>query len=186
MNNTNTYVDLLTTDDYLLSKYPTYMKQELEDRKEIITFLMTYGYNEQYIIKSMPLFAPYDVGLCSINNVSVDDVLIEIKRRDMYYFTYKDTILEVKKYKELMQEAKKNNSSKVIYTLIFDDCIAMADLMQFDVEYLNSVKTAIPANKNTIRSKEEKVMKDVYMLPLIKFKSYNRNNHQRIKEYAYN
>ena len=180
MKNTNTYVDLLTTDAYLLSKYSQYMKQELEDRLEIIKFLMFYGYSERYIIKSMPLFTPYDVGLSSINNVSVDDVLIEIKRRNMYYYTYKDTILEIKRYNELMQEAKKNNSTNVIYTLIIDDCIAMVDLMAFDIEYLNSVKTAIPMNKNTIRTNEEKMMKDVYMLPLLKFKCYNRQTYARI------
>lgn len=182
MKNTNTYVDLLTTDAYLLSKYSQYMKQELEDRLEIIKFLMFYGYSERYIIKSMPLFAKYDIALSQMNNVSVDDILIEIKRREMYYFTYKDTILEVNRYNELMQEAKKNNSSNVIYALIFDDCIAMADLMQFDIEYLNSVKTAIPMNKNTIRSNEDKVMKAVYMLPLLKFKCYNRQTYKRINQ----
>lgn len=141
-------------------------EQELKDRQEVIRLFNTIFKDVQYT--ALPITGVTDLTVTASTTNKVGTYNIEIKERDISINKFNDCFLEVMKYDSLKDTYTDHRPLYVaLYPMNRTACVWSIN----DLDFNNITKTKRWMNKSTYCNKE-KVLKDVYLLPLELAKQY--------------
>lgn len=141
-------------------------QQELKDRQEVIRLFSTIFKDVQYT--QLPISASTDITVTASTTNKVGIYNVEIKERDIPINRFNDCFLEVMKYDSLKDTY---TDHKPIYIALYPDSRTACIWSINDLDFNNITKTKRWMAKSTYCS-DEKVLKDVYLLPLELAKQY--------------
>lgn len=141
-------------------------EQELKDREEVIRLFNDLFKDVQYT--QLPISASTDITVTASTTNKVGFYNVEIKERDISINKFNDCFLEVMKYDSLKDTYTDHRPLYVaLYPMNRIACVWSIN----DLDFNNITKTKRWMNKSTYCNKE-KVLKDVYLLPLELAKQY--------------
>lgn len=141
-------------------------EQELKDRQEVIRLFNGLFKDVQYT--ALPITGVTDLTVTASTTNKVGTYNIEIKERDISINKFNDCFLEVMKYDSLKDTYTDHRPLYVaLYPMNRTACVWSIN----DLDFNNITKTKRWMNKSTYCNKE-KVLKDVYLLPLELAKQY--------------
>lgn len=141
-------------------------QQELKDRQEVIRLFSTIFKDVQYT--QLPISASTDITVTASTTNKVGIYNVEIKERDIPINRFNDCFLEVMKYDSLKDTY---TDHKPLYIALYPSSRTACIWAINDLDFNNITKTKRWMNKSTYCNKE-KVLKDVYLLPLSAAKKY--------------
>lgn len=141
-------------------------EQELKDRQEVIRLFNTIFQDVQYT--QLPISASTDITVTASTTNKVGIYNVEIKERDIPINRFNDCFLEVMKYDSLKDTY---TDHKPIYIALYPDSRTACIWSINDLDFNNITKTKRWMAKSTYCNKE-KVLKDVYLLPISAAKQY--------------
>ena len=141
-------------------------EQELKDREEVIRLFSTIFEDIQYT--QLPITATTDITVTASTTSKIGQYNIEIKERDIPINRFDDCFLEVMKYDSLKSTFTDHKPLYIaLYSMNRTACIWSVN----DLDFSKITKTKRWMNKSTYCNKE-KILKDVYLLPLSEAKQY--------------
>lgn len=141
-------------------------QQELKDRQEVIRLFNTIFKDVRYT--QLPISGATDITVTASTTNKVGTYNIEIKERDISINRFNDCFLEVMKYDSLKDTY---TDHKPLYIALYSDNRIACIWSINDLDFNKITKTKRWMNKSTYCNKE-KVLKDVYLLPLELAKQY--------------
>lgn len=141
-------------------------EQELKDREEVIKLFSTIFKDLKYTQLSITATTDITVTASTTNKVGLYNV--EIKERDIPINRFKDCFLEVMKYDSLKSTY---TDHKPLYIALYPANRIACIWSINDLDFNKITKTKRWMAKSTYCS-DEKVLKDVYLLPLELAKQY--------------
>ena len=117
---------------------------------------------------------PYD---CFIG-INGERCMGEIKVRNVKFIRKPTLHFEVKKYNMLMEENEREEADKVFYINWLGDTCFIFNITDSLIES-TPIEQSL-SNKVTARSTEDKIYKDMYLLPKWKAKRYKLGDYERI------
>lgn len=141
-------------------------EQELKDRQEVIRLFNCLFKDLKYT--QLPISASTDITVTASTTSKIGTYNIEIKERDISINRFNDCFLEVMKYDSLKDTYTDHRPLYVaLYSMNRTACIWSIN----DLDFSKITKTKRWMNKSTYCNKE-KVLKEVYLLPLSEAKKY--------------
>lgn len=141
-------------------------EQELKDRQEVIRLFNTIFKDVQYT--ALPITGVTDLTVTASTTNKVGFYNVEIKERDISINKFNDCFLEVMKYDSLKDTYTDHRPLYVaLYPMNRTACVWSIN----DLDFNKITKTKRWMAKSTYCS-DEKVLKDVYLLPLELAKQY--------------
>lgn len=141
-------------------------EQEKKDRQEVIRLFSTIFKDLKYT--ALPISGATDITVTASTTNKVGLYNVEIKERDISINRFNDCFLEVMKYDSLKDTY---TDHRPLYIALYpNDRIACIWSIN-DLDFSNITKTKKWMNKSTYCNKE-KVLKEVYLLPLELAKQY--------------
>lgn len=141
-------------------------EQELKDRQEVVKLFNTIFKDVQYTF--LPTTAKTDLTVTATTTHCTGFYNIEIKERNVPINKFDDCYLEVMKYDSLKSTF---TDHKPLYIVLYPferkACVWSINKLNFN----EIIRTKRWMKKSTYRS-DEKVLKDVYLLPLEQAKQY--------------
>lgn len=141
-------------------------EQELKDRQEVIKLFNTIFKDVQYT--QLPISATTDITVTASTINKVGTYNIEIKERDIPINRFNDCFLEVMKYDSLKETY---TDHKPLYIALYSTNRTACVWSINDLDFNKITKTKRWMAKSTYCNKE-KVLKEVYLLPLSEAKKY--------------
>lgn len=141
-------------------------EQEKKDREEVIRLFNGLFKDLKYT--QLPISASTDITVTASTTNKVGTYNIEIKERDIPINKFNDCFLEVMKYDSLKDTY---TDHKPIYIALYPDSRTACIWSINDLDFNKITKTKRWMAKSTYCNKE-KVLKDVYLLPLELAKQY--------------
>lgn len=142
-------------------------EQELKDRQEVIRLFNDLFKDVQYT--QLPISASTDITVTATTTSKIGTYNIEIKERDIPINRFNDCFLEVMKHDALTSTY---TDHKPLYCCFFIQQNRTACVWSInDLDFNKITKTKRWMAKSTYCNKE-KVLKDVYLLPLELAKKY--------------
>jgi hypothetical protein len=142
------------------------IEQELKDRQEVIKLFNGLFKDLKYT--QLPISATTDITVTASTTNKVGLYNVEIKERDIPINRFNDCFLEVMKYDSLKDTYTDHRPLYVaLYPMNRTACVWSIN----DLDFNNITKTKRWMAKSTYCNKE-KVLKDVYLLPLSAAKKY--------------
>lgn len=141
-------------------------EQELKDRQEVIRLFNGLFKDLKYT--QLPISATTDITVTASTTNKVGFYNVEIKERDIPINKFNDCFLEVMKYDSLKDTY---TDHKPIYIALYPDSRIACIWSINDLDFNKIIKTKRWMNKSTYCNKE-KVLKEVYLLPLSEAKKY--------------
>ncbi|SCH14967.1 hypothetical protein [uncultured Bacteroides sp.] len=141
-------------------------EQELKDREEVIRLFNGLFKDLKYT--QLPISASTDITVTASTTNKVGLYNVEIKERDISINRFNDCFLEVMKHDSLKSTY---TDHKPLYVALYPDNRIACVWSINDLDFNNITKTKRWMNKSTYCNKE-KVLKDVYLLPLELAKQY--------------
>ena len=141
-------------------------QQELKDREEVIRLFNGLFKDVRY--KQLPISATTDITVTASTTNKVGFYNIEIKERDIPINRFNNCFLEVMKYDSLKDTY---TDHKPLYIALYPTNRTACVWSINDLDFSKITKTKRWMNKSTYCNKE-KVLKDVYLLPLSEAKKY--------------
>ena len=136
-------------------------EQELKDRQEVIRLFNTIFKDVQYT--ALPI-----TGVTASTTSKIGLYNVEIKERDISINRFNDCFLEVMKHDSLKSTY---TDHKPLYIALYPDNRIACVWSINDLDFNKIIKTKRWMNKSTYCNKE-KVLKDVYLLPIELAKQY--------------
>lgn len=141
-------------------------QQEKKDREEVIRLFNTIFKDLKYT--QLPISATTDITVTASTTNKVGLYNVEIKERDITINRFDDCFLEVMKYDSLKSTFTNHKPLYVaLYPMNRTACIWSIN----DLDFSNITKTKRWMAKSTYCS-DEKVLKEVYLLPISVAKQY--------------
>lgn len=141
-------------------------EQELKDRQEVIRLFNTIFKDVQYT--ALPITGVTDLTVTASTTNKVGFYNVEIKERDISINKFNDCFLEVMKYDSLKDTYTDHRPLYVaLYPMNRTACVWSIN----DLDFNKITKTKRWMAKSTYCS-DEKVLKDVYLLPIEQAKQY--------------
>lgn len=141
-------------------------EQELKDRQEVIRLFNDLFKDVRYT--QLPISATTDITVTASTTSKIGTYNIEIKERDIPINRFDDCFLEVMKHDSLKSTYTDHKPLYIaLYPMNRTACIWSVN----DLDFSNITKTKRLMNKSTYCNKE-KVLKEVYLLPLSEAKKY--------------
>lgn len=141
-------------------------EQELKDRQEVIRLFNGLFKDVQYT--ALPITGVTDLTVTASTTNKVGTYNIEIKERDISINRFNDCFLEVMKYDSLKDTY---TDHRPLYIALYPNDRTACIWSINDLDFNKITKTKRWMNKSTYCNKE-KVLKDVYLLPLELAKQY--------------
>ena len=141
-------------------------EQELKDRQEVIRLFNDLFKDVQYT--QLPISGATDITVTASTTSKIGTYNIEIKERDIPINRFNDCFLEVMKHDALTSTY---TDHKPIYVALYPDNRIACIWSINDLDFNKITKTKRWMAKSTYCNKE-KVLKDVYLLPLELAKKY--------------
>lgn len=141
-------------------------EQELKDREEVIRLFNTIFKDLKYT--QLPISGATDITVTASTTTKVGLYNVEIKERDIPINRFNDCFLEVMKYDSLKSTF---TDHKPLYVVLYPTNRTACVWSINDLDFNKITKTKRWMNKSTYCNKE-KVLKDVYLLPLSAAKKY--------------
>lgn len=141
-------------------------QQELKDREEVIRLFNGLFKDVRYT--QLPISATTDITVTASTTSKISMYNVEIKERDISIDKFNDCFLEVMKYDALTSTY---TNHKPIYIALYPDSRTACVWSINDLDFNKITKTKRWMNKSTYCS-DEKVLKEVYLLPLSEAKQY--------------
>lgn len=141
-------------------------EQELKDREEVIRLFNTIFKDVQYT--QLPISGSTDITVTASTTSKIGTYNIEIKERDIPINKFNDCFLEVMKYDSLKSTF---TDHKPLYIALYSTNRTACIWSINDLDFNKIIKTKRWMAKSTYCNKE-KVLKDVYLLPLELAKQY--------------
>lgn len=141
-------------------------EQELKDREEVIRLFNGLFKDLKYT--QLPISATTDLTVTASTTTQVGLYNVEIKERDISINRFNDCFLEVMKYDSLKETYTDHRPLYIaLYPMNRTACVWSIN----DLDFNKITKTKRWMNKSTYCNKE-KVLKEVYLLPLELAKQY--------------
>lgn len=141
-------------------------QQELKDRQEVIRLFNTIFKDVQYT--QLPISGATDITVTASTTNKVGTYNVEIKERDIHINKFNDCFLEVMKHDALTSTY---TDHRPLYVALYpNDRIACIWSIN-DLDFNKITKTKRWMAKSTYCNKE-KVLKEVYLLPIEQAKQY--------------
>lgn len=141
-------------------------EQELKDREEVIRLFNCLFKDLKYT--ALPISATTDITVTASTTSKIGLYNVEIKERDIPINRFGDCFLEVMKYDSLKETY---TDHKPLYVALYPNDRTACIWSINDLDFSNITKTKRWMAKSTYCNKE-KVLKDVYLLPLELAKQY--------------
>ena len=141
-------------------------EQELKDRQEVIRLFNGLFKDLKYT--ALPISATTDITVTASTTNKVGLYNVEIKERDIPIDKFNDCFLEVMKYDSLKSTF---TDHKPLYIALYSTNRTACIWSINDLDFNNITKTKRWMNKSTYCNKE-KILKDVYLMPLSEAKQY--------------
>ncbi len=141
-------------------------EQELKDRQEVIRLFNDLFKDVQYT--QLPISASTDITVTATTTSKIGTYNIEIKERDIPINRFNDCFLEVMKHDALTSTY---TDHKPLYVVLYPTNRTACVWSINDLDFNKITKTKRWMAKSTYCNKE-KVLKDVYLLPLELAKKY--------------
>lgn len=141
-------------------------QQELKDREEVIRLFDGLFKDLKYT--QLPISATTDITVTASTTSKIVLYNVEIKERDISINKFNDCFLEVMKYDSLKETY---TDHKPLYVALYPNDRTACIWSINDLDFSNITKTKRWMAKSTYCNKE-KVLKDVYLLPLELAKQY--------------
>ena len=141
-------------------------EQELKDRQEVIRLFNDLFKDLKYT--QLPISASTDITVTASTTNKVGTYNVEIKERDIPINKLSDCFLEVMKHDALTSTY---TDHKPLYVALYPSSRIACIWSINDLDFNNITKTKRWMNKSTYCNKE-KVLKDVYLLPIEQAKQY--------------
>lgn len=141
-------------------------EQELKDRQEVIKLFNGLFKDLKYT--QLPISGATDITVTASTTSKVGTYNIEIKERDIPINRFNDCFLEVMKYDSLKSTF---TDHKPLYIALYSTNRTACIWSINDLDFNKITKTKRWMNKSTYCNKE-KVLKEVYLLPLSEAKKY--------------
>lgn len=141
-------------------------EQELKDRQEVIRLFNTIFKDVQYT--QLPISGATDITVTASTTSKIGLYNVEIKERDIPINRFNDCFLEVMKYDSLKDTY---TDHKPLYIALYSDNRIACIWSINDLDFNKITKTKRWMAKSTYCNKE-KVLKEVYLLPLELAKQY--------------
>ena len=141
-------------------------QQELKDREEVIRLFNIIFKDVRYT--ALPISATTDITVTASTTNKVGFYNIEIKERDIPINRFDDCYLEVMKHDALTSTY---TDHRPIYVALYPSSRTACVWSINDLDFNKITKTKRWMNKSTYCNKE-KVLKEVYLLPLSEAKQY--------------
>lgn len=141
-------------------------EQELKDRQEVIRLFNGLFKDVRYT--QLPISATTDITVTASTTNKVGLYNVEIKERDISINRFGDCFLEVMKYDSLKSTF---TDHKPLYIALYSKNRTACIWSINDLDFNKITKTKRWMAKSTYCNKE-KVLKDVYLLPLSEAKQY--------------
>ena len=141
-------------------------EQELKDRQEVIRLFNDLFKDLKYT--QLPISASTDITVTASTTNKVGTYNVEIKERDIPINKFSYCFLEVMKHDALTSTY---TDHKPLYVALYPSSRIACIWSINDLDFNNITKTKRWMNKSTYCNKE-KVLKDVYLLPIEQAKQY--------------
>lgn len=141
-------------------------EQELKDREEVIKLFNSIFQDVQYT--ALPISGATDITVTASTTSKIGLYNVEIKERDISIDKFNDCFLEVMKYDALTSTY---TNHKPLYIALYPDSRTACIWSINDLDFNKITKTKRWMNKSTYCNKE-KVLKEVYLLPIEQAKKY--------------
>lgn len=141
-------------------------QQELKDREEVIRLFNGLFKDVRYT--QLPISGATDITVTASTTSKIGMYNVEIKERDISINRFNDCFLEVMKYDSLKSTF---TDHKPLYVALYPDSRIACIWSINDLDFSNIIRTKRWMNKSTYCNKE-KVLKDVYLLPISVAKQY--------------
>lgn len=141
-------------------------EQELKDRQEVIRLFNGLFKDLKYT--QLPISATTDITVTASTTSKISLYNVEIKERDIPINRFNDCFLEVMKYDSLKDTY---TDHKPLYVALYPNDRTACIWSINDLDFNKITKTKRWMAKSTYCNKE-KVLKDVYLLPLSAAKQY--------------
>jgi hypothetical protein len=152
-----------------------YFNKELIGRERLLSLISNQNKNVTVNFTD-DKFAVYDAYWSYTDHNGNDvNVIAEIKVRDVFYSDY---IIEKSKLERLQSEAlrleKKDGKKRLVYYVNFCNNIAYFFNVTEKKKWFKA--GGLVMNRNTVKSKTQKVLKEIYYLPAVNAIRYNVRN----------
>ncbi len=141
-------------------------EQEKKDREEVIRLFTTIFKDLKYT--ELPITATTDITVTASTTTKVGLYNVEIKERDILINRFKDCFLEIMKYDSLKDTY---TDHKPLYIALYPANRIACIWSINDLDFNKITKTKRWMAKSTYCNKE-KILKEVYLLPLSAAKKY--------------